>query len=114
MEFGMTNLINHALSDEQVEVLDRALELAWHRFSKSDMDQHNLAEAQQILAQRIIDSTAEGERDPTVAAFNVRISSLPPATNCRTEFLMTITRTPLPGSSRRSRRRKNTYGRASA
>jgi hypothetical protein len=34
------------LSDEQVEVLDRALELAWHRFSQSDMDQHNLAEAQ--------------------------------------------------------------------
>jgi hypothetical protein len=64
MEFAMTNLINHALSDEHVEVLDRALEIAWHRFSQSDMDQHNLAEAQQILAQRIIDSTAEGERDP--------------------------------------------------
>jgi hypothetical protein len=64
MEFAMTKLINHALSDEQVEVLDRALEIAWHRFSQSDMDQHNLAEAQQILAQRIIDSTAEGERDP--------------------------------------------------
>jgi hypothetical protein len=65
MELAMTNLINHALSDEQVEVLDRALKIAWHRFLQSDMmDQHNLAETQQILAQRIIDSTAEGERNP--------------------------------------------------
>jgi hypothetical protein len=76
MEFAMTNPTNHALSDEQVEVLDRALEIAWHRFLQSNMDQHNLAEAQQILAQRIIDSTAEGERDAWKLAREALFSSL--------------------------------------
>jgi hypothetical protein len=64
MELAMTSFINHALSHEQVEVLDRALEIAWNRFLQSGMmGQHDVAEAQQILAQRIINSAAEGEWD---------------------------------------------------
>jgi hypothetical protein len=61
----MTHPNIHALSDEQVEVLGRALDIAWHRLLQTNiLDAHNMAEAQRILVQRIFDSTAEGECDP--------------------------------------------------
>jgi hypothetical protein len=61
----MTHPNNHALSKKQIEVLGRALEIAWHRLLQTGMvDAHIMAEARQILAQRIINSTAEGECDP--------------------------------------------------
>jgi len=48
-----------------VEILDQALKLAWDRFFRTGMmNEHNMAEAQQIIAQRIIDLAAAGERDP--------------------------------------------------
>jgi hypothetical protein len=62
---AMTHPNIHALSDKQVEVLGRALDIAWHRVLQTNiLDAHNMAEAQQILAQRIFNSTVEGECDP--------------------------------------------------
>ena len=53
------------LSDEEIKLLEQALQLAWDRFLKTvRMDQHNMLEAQQILAQRIMCSAAHGQRDP--------------------------------------------------
>jgi acetolactate synthase regulatory subunit len=61
----MTHPNNHALSQKQIEVLRRALEIAWHRFLQIGMmDANIMAEAQQISAQRTINSTTEGECDP--------------------------------------------------
>jgi hypothetical protein len=61
----MTHPNIHALSDKQVEVLGRALDIAWHRVLQTNiLDAPNMAEAQRILVQRIFDSTAEGECDP--------------------------------------------------
>jgi hypothetical protein len=61
----MTHPNNHALSQKQIEVLVRALEIAWHRLLQTGMmDANIMAEAQQISAQRTINSTAECECDP--------------------------------------------------
>src|SRR4051812_47888649 len=60
----MSHPTNYTFSEKQVDVLDRALEIAWHRFLQTGMmDESSMVEAQQILAQRIIRSMAEGECD---------------------------------------------------
>jgi hypothetical protein len=61
----MTHPNNCVLSEEQVAALNRALEIAWHRLLQIGMmDEHCMTEAQQILTQRIINSTADGEWYP--------------------------------------------------
>jgi len=53
-----------AFSDNDVKILDQALKLAWDRFLKTGMmNEHNMAESQQLIAQRILDSARAGERD---------------------------------------------------
>jgi hypothetical protein len=57
------------LSGEEIKLADEALQLAWNRFLKTGMiDQHNVAEAQRVIAQRIMCSAAEGKRDPWLLA----------------------------------------------
>jgi hypothetical protein len=54
-----------AFSDKEVALLDRALAIAWGRLLRAGMmDDYDIVEAQQILAQRIFGSAAEGELDP--------------------------------------------------
>src|SRR3954468_17130028 len=53
-----------AFSDDDVKILDRALKLAWDRFLKTGMmNEQNMAESQQIIAQRILNLAHAGERD---------------------------------------------------
>jgi len=58
----MTHPNNYLLSNKQVAALDRALEIAWHRrLQIGMMDVHCMMKAQQILTQRIINSTTLAE-----------------------------------------------------
>jgi len=56
-------------SEDEVKILDKALSLAWDRFLKTGMmNAQNMAEAQQILGQRIMSSAADGQLDPWLLA----------------------------------------------
>jgi hypothetical protein len=60
----MAHPTNHTFSEKEVDVIDRALDIAWHRFLQTGMmDENSKVEAQQLLTQRIIRSVAEGECD---------------------------------------------------
>jgi hypothetical protein len=57
------------LSEDELEAVEGAISLAWKRFLKTGMmNAKNKAEAQQIIAQRIISSALDGEFDPWILA----------------------------------------------